>query len=148
MPGIPAIYVQSLLGTRNDVELVRQTGRARSINRSQHDVADVERRLADPRTLEAQVFERLTALIRLRQQQAAFDPYAGFDVLDLGSEVFALRRGGVRSGASILCITNLTGEGVSVDIPAAGTDIVAGESVAAGEHVVEPYAVLWIDAEQ
>ncbi len=150
MPGVPAIYVQSLLGTRNDLEGVRQTGRARSINRSRHEFGDIQRKLADPTALEAQVFQRVTGLIRLRRQQPAFDPYAACEILDLGAGVFALRRGNARAGATILCITNLTGKGVSVEIPAdaAGTDIVSGGRIAAGPHVVEPYAVRWIAAEQ
>ncbi len=150
MPGVPAIYIQSLLGTRNDVERMQQTGRARSINRSKHDYGDVKRKLASAQTLEAQVFERLTALIRLRRRKAAFDPYAPFQVMELGEKVFALRRGDKDAGASILCITNLTGEGVSVDLPAdaAGKDLVSGESYAAGQHRMAPYAVCWIAAEE
>ena len=150
MPGVPAVYIQSLLGTRNDVDRARETGRARSINRSEHVYADVKRMLADPQTLTARVFGRLTALIRLRRQQPAFDPYAAFEVPDMGTEVFALRRGEERTGASILCITNLTGKGVSVDIPAAaaGKDLVSGEAIAAGQHEMAPYAVCWIAAGQ
>ena len=142
MPGVPAIYIQSLLGTRNDLAKVKQTGRARSINRSQHDYGDIVNALSDPGCLEAKVFERLTAMIRHRRQHAAFSPYAPFEVLDLGEQVFALRRGD--AGATILSIVNLTNQEATVAIPAAGKDILTGEHMAAGTSKLEPFAVRWL----
>ena len=150
MPGVPAVYIQSLLGTRNDIEKTQRTGRARSINRSQHDYREITAKLADRGSRQSRVFDRITALLRLRRQQPSFNPYASFEVLRIGDAVFALRRGDASAGATILCITNLTGKGVSVDIPAdaAGTDLLSGRAVASGDHVIEPYAVRWILAEQ
>ena len=92
MPGVPAIYIQSLLGTRNDVARVEQTGRARTINRSRLDYADVRRSLEDIDSLSGMVFRELTRLIAMRRKQSAFNPYGEFRVLDLGHEVFAIWR--------------------------------------------------------
>ncbi len=144
MPGVPAIYIQSLLGTRNDLDLLAETGRARSINRSQHDYDDIVNVLSDPGRLEATVFDRLTAMIRHRRQHAAFNPYAPFEVLDLGEPVFALRRGDANAGATILCVVNLTGHEATVEIPAGGTDVLMGERVTAGECTLKPFAVRWL----
>lgn len=150
MPGMPAIYIQSLLGTRNDLELVKQTGRARSINRSQHEYSDIVATLSRAEGLEARVFERLTHLIRVRRQQVAFDPYAAFEILDYGNSVFAMRRGDPRSNATILCITNLMDKEVLLDIPDsdAGRELISDNYVPAGEHLISPYAVWWLDAGQ
>ena len=145
MPGVPAIYIQSLLGTRNDLAKVEQTGRARSINRSQHAYGDIAKALSDPKRLEAKVFERLTTMIRHRRQHAAFNPYAPFEVLDLGEPVFAISRGD--AGAVILCIVNLTGKQATVEIPAAGRDIITGDRVAAGHCSLDPFAARWLQSE-
>jgi len=144
MPGVPAIYIQSLLGTRNDLGLVAQTGRSRSINRSQHDYGDVVNALSDPSRLEAKVFDRLTAMIRKRRQHPAFSPYSPFDVVDLGEHVFAIRRGDPQAGATILCIVNLTDRETTVEVPAAGKDILTDGPVAAGKSKLEPFAVRWL----
>lgn len=142
MPGVPAVYIQSLLGTRNDLAKVEKTGRARSINRSQHDYGDIVNALSDPERLEARVFDRLTTMIRHRRQHSAFSPYAPFEVMDLGEQVFAIRRGG--AGATILCIVNLADRAATVEVPTAGSDILTGEQVAAGANELEPFAVRWL----
>lgn len=146
MPGMPAIYIQSLLGTRNDRELLAQTGRARSVNRSQHEYRDIVNALSDPDRLEAKVFSRLSDMIRHRRQHVAFSPYAQFEVLDFGEQVFALRRGDESTGATILCIVNLTNREAVVEISAeaAGRDILSGDRVAAGQCKLEPFAVRWL----
>ncbi len=147
MPGVPAIYIQSLLGTRNDLGLVKHTGRARSINRSQHEYADIVNALSDRGRLEAKVFERLSAMIRHRRQHAAFSPYAPFEVVNLGEQVFALRRGDPKADATILCIVNLTNREAMVEIPAAGKDILTGERMTVGACALGPFAVRWLQSE-
>ncbi len=41
MQGIPAIYIQSLLGCENDYDGVEKTGMARSINRKKWNEEDI-----------------------------------------------------------------------------------------------------------
>ena len=149
MPGVPAIYIQSLLGTRNDLEGVRQTSRARSINRSQHAYSDVKKKLADGNSFESRVFSRITKLISVRLRQAAFVPSSPFRVLDLGRQVFAIRRGRGDGDATINCIVNLTDENVSIDVTddLAGTDLLTNTRIAQGRRTLQPYAILWLSTE-
>jgi sucrose phosphorylase len=146
MPGVPAIYIQSLLGTRNDFDLVAETGRARSINRSRHDYSTIESKLADKDGLEGKIFVALTQLIRVRRKHLAFNPYAKFQVLDLGDSVFALSRGGKADGQQVCSIINLAGQGVEVRISAevAGIDLLTNKPIPAGKHTLPPYAVRWL----
>ncbi len=150
MPGVPAIYIQSLLGTRNDLQGVERSGRARSINRSRHDYSDVVTALSRTESLEARIFERLTHLIRMRRQQDAFDPYAPFEVLDHGDSIFAIRRGDPMSGATITCINNLTDKDVLLEISdvVSGQELLGGANVPAGKHLFPPYAVWWLLADK
>ncbi len=144
MPGVPAVYVQSLLGTRNDLELLAETGRARSINRSRHDYAAITAKLDDEKTLQAQVFSRLCGLIRERRQHAAFGPYKAFEVLDFGELVFAIRRD--KGPGAVCCITNLVNDETSIEISAddAGVDLLTGDRIEPGVHRLGPYAVRWL----
>ncbi|MGI9223986.1 MAG: sugar phosphorylase [Woeseiaceae bacterium] len=146
MPGVPAIYVQSLLGTRNDLAGVKRTGSARSINRSRHRYADVKKLLDDGNSLAAAIFAGLAAMTAVRRTEAAFDPYGEFEVLDLGRAVFAIKRQSARSSSCIVCIVNLTDRQVDLEIDAGlvGTDVLADEEVVAGVKTMAPYAVRWI----
>ncbi len=149
MPGVPAIYIQSLLGTRNDTELVEATGRARSINRSQHELGAIKAKLDSTDTLEAKIFGALTELIRIRREHPAFHPTAAFEVIDTGApEVFALARGERNGDPAILCLFNVSNRSATVQIPAnyAGHDLLTDSSVVPGDHRLEPYAVRWLEA--
>jgi sucrose phosphorylase len=150
MPGVPAIYIQSLLGTRNDLVRVAQTGRARSINRSQHDYATVTGKFESEENLEPQIFSGITDLISVRREHAAFDPYAPFRVLELDPRVFAIQRGDDTKGASISCVVNLTGESIAIDIETgiAGIDLLTNLPVGPGKHTLPAYAIHWLSTEQ
>lgn len=104
--GMPAIYIHSLLGSRNWYEGVAQTGRARSINREKLDLPLLEKELLDPTSLRHQVYQRYRELIRLRRVQPAFAPGASQQILDFGSAVFANRR--MAENQTILAIHNVT----------------------------------------
>lgn len=146
MPGVPAVYIHSLLATRNDVARVRQTGRARSINRSRLKYADVERSLDNAASLTSMVFTGLTRLVAARQQQPAFHPHAGFQVLDLGPEVFAIARQNTDRGGRVVAIVNLTATDTTINIdgPDSGRDVLSGKTIDAGPNELAAYAVLWI----
>ena len=47
LEGVPAIYIHSLVGTRNDYQRVENAGHNRAINRHQWDYAELEARLSD-----------------------------------------------------------------------------------------------------
>ena len=144
MPGVPAVYIQSLLGTRNDLQLMQQTGRARSINRSQHCYSDVLDRLRDENSLTAKVSGELTRLVDVRRQHVAFDPYGEFDVLELGDKVFAVRRRDRKGEETVVCLVNLTNSEQQVTTDFAGEDLLSGHRIDRGATQLEPFAVRWV----
>lgn len=139
MPGVPAVYIQSLLGSSNDLDRVRRTGRARSINRSQHELRSVAEMLDDPARVDCRILRAVTNLIRIRGREPAFAPHSSFTILDLGPSVFAVQR-----GDNLLCLINVSGKPATVTIDRAGTDIVSGEALAAGEKELAAYATVWL----
>ena len=122
---------------------MEETGRARSINRSKHDYHDVRVRLGDETSVTAMVFRELRRLIGVRRQHRAFDPYGDFEVLDLGTEVFAMRRFSVQGDEVIACIVNLTNHDVSVVTDCVGEDLLSGDRVDRAMDLA-PFAVRWI----
>lgn len=152
LAGVPGIYVHSLFGASNWHEGVRQTGRARSINRMPYTVDDLEARLADPSSREAQVMKSTLRMLEERASRAAFHPRGGQEVLDAGAGVFALRRISPGGGGEVQCMVNLTGRVQEVGIlkreGGQWKDILGGKAAPGnGEVRLRPYEVLWIERE-
>jgi len=153
LEGIPALYIHSLFGTENDYQRLEHTGRNRSINR--HIWADSELReaLDDETRHHRAVFQRITALLRLRAEQRAFHPNATQFTLHLGSEIFAFWRQSMDRRQSIFCLYNITDKRQRLnlsDINLIDTDcwrdLVSGHNYQdlGGQLVLEPYQAVWL----
>lgn len=72
--GVPAIYIQSILGSRNDYAGVERTGYNRAINREKYAAGQIDSALEDKNSLRSQVYSSLSQLIALRRAEKAFHP--------------------------------------------------------------------------
>ncbi|HVL98554.1 MAG TPA: sugar phosphorylase [Egibacteraceae bacterium] len=152
LAGVPGIYVQALLGSRNWHEGVKQTGRLRTINRRKFDRALLEAELADETSLRALVFGQFRQRIRVRTAEPAFHPTGAQRVVPTPPGVFALERSAPDGSSTVLCLHSVTGRLQTCTVAQAGgvyTDLVTGRgyrSGAGGALRVElpPYAVRWL----
>lgn len=147
LPGVPASYIHSLLGSRNWQEGFRHTGRARTINRQHLDVDEVIAALEAPTSFRARIFSSYLSLIKIRTGQSAFHPLAGFEVLSLGHELFAIKRW--EAHQTILALTNVTPRPVSVDLSAIRPhefmmDLIDGKTVRIRPLSLAPYQYVWL----
>jgi glucosylglycerate phosphorylase len=143
LAGVPAVYVHSLLGSRNDHDNVRRLGHNRAINRSKLEFGTLVADLADPKSLRARVLGRLSALLHARRAEPAFHPQAAQRVLDLGPGVFALLR--ERGERRVLAIHDVSGRGVRLSAEAVAR---AGAGRGPIEAlVVPPFGVAWVPLE-
>ncbi|TLU67142.1 alpha-amylase [Thalassotalea litorea] len=108
--GIPAIYIHSFVGTQNDIERVNLSNQNRCINRHKWDYPNLQSHLGNSFSHHAQVFDEMTALIKLRKQQKAFHPNATQFTLHLGVQLFGFWRQSLDRQQSIFCISNVTCE--------------------------------------
>ena len=148
LPGVPATYIHSLLGSRNWPAGVRQTGRARTINREKLDLMQVLAALNDPDSFRARVFFPYLEMIRLWRRQPAFHPQAAFAVLDVGPGLFAIRRWD--GDQQVAALTNVTSQPVTVDLRTIGmaapvVDLVANRPLDTGRLTLKPYQYAWLD---
>ncbi|HBW84376.1 MAG TPA: alpha-amylase [Gammaproteobacteria bacterium] len=153
LEGIPAIYIQSFLGTRNDLARVERTGYNRSINRQIWQEEDLENELKDSRSPHARIFQEVTRLLAIRKKQHAFHPNATQYTLHLGHEIFAFWRQSINRDQSIFCVSNVTDEEksicladinlISIDV---WQDLISGEYYPdIGEYLkLRPYQTVWI----
>ena len=147
MPGVPALYIHSLLGSRNDLQRVREHGHKRAINRSQLSVKALESALADPRSFRGRLFAGLSHMLRVRKSSPAFHPAGGFRILPLNGDVFAIARHSPDGALTVLALTSVSAEAMVLDTGLAGaaTDLLSGEITDLAAVSLEPYGVCWLD---
>jgi sucrose phosphorylase len=153
LEGVPAIYIHSLVGTRNDNQRVENAGHNRAINRHQWDYPELEARLANADSSESQVFSGLKQLLEIRRQQSAFHPNATQFTLHLGSQLFGFWRQSIDRQQSIFCVSNISDSVQSLNLSDINlidnenwTDLISGLSCNQRMQSIEmqPYQTLWI----
>ena len=146
MPGLPGIYFHSLFGSRNDLEGVHESGRARSINRQKLELSTLLSELDEDSSERSRIFTGITELLRARSSHEAFSPWERSQVIEVGADVFGLIRGGA-SGRQVLCLHEVTGQGTEVQGAASSgsaTDLLRGETVDASQVRLDPYQYRWL----
>lgn len=153
LEGIPAFYIHSMFGTENDHNRVTHTGRARSINRHQWQLGDLEAQLENPYNHHAKVFNELSRLIKLRRKQLAFHPNATQFTLHLGLHIFAFWRQSMDRSQSIFSVNNISSKPQKLalsDLNLISTDhwkdLISGRvfDEHSEQYELQPYQSLWL----
>lgn len=153
LEGIPAIYIHSLFGTKNDYQRLEHTGRARSINRHIWQLDSLEAALQNQQSHHRQVFDQLSILLAIRRRQRAFHPNTTQFTMHLGTKVFAFWRQSIDRRQSVFCLYNITDEDQVInlsDINLISTDhwsdLISGTSYnnPGGQLTLLPYQFVWI----
>lgn len=146
-PGVPAIYIQSILGGRNHYDGVRAAGHNRAINRQKYDLQQIEAALAGGNWLRQQIYTRLGQLIQLRRRQPAFHPDNPMTLYDSENALLVLSRHQPESGDGLLCVFNLSGRSVMTQLPVAHAlqDVVSGEKIDGTQPVkLDAWQFMWL----
>ncbi|KGP73820.1 sugar phosphorylase [Pontibacillus yanchengensis] len=142
--GVPAIYYHSLLGSYNHHEGVHASGMNRRINREKFQLEQIEKELVEDKKRH-DIFTNLKSMIAVRQQEKAFSPYAEQEVLELGPNLFGLKRQNEETGDTVYFMVNVTNQHVASPQHVTGTDLMTGKGIE--DYVtLSPYAFIWIKA--
>ncbi len=156
MVGVPAIYIHSLLGSRNWYEGVKLTSMNRSINREKLSKNDLENELKEDGGVRNRVFNRYKELIDIRKQQKAFHPNAYQKVIFANDSVFMLMRKSQDSSETLVAMINVSGslQNVSLNLTETGlkgnsfVDLLSKQTVSPDgdklDVVLKPYQVVWL----
>jgi sucrose phosphorylase len=149
MMGVPGIYVHSLFGSRNDLEGVKRTGRARSINRAPLPVAELEAELEREGGLRREVFAGIRRLLEIRAAHSAFHPDARQEVLSLHPALFAFRRTNLETGETLLALHNVSAEAAEIELPEPEVstpvrDLLSGQAAEGRYVTLAPFQVRWL----
>lgn len=144
-PGVPAIYVQSILGSRNDYDGVERLGYNRAINRQKYNLVEIENELAGGNKLRQQVYQQLSHLISVRRSQTAFHPDSTFTAQDSNEKVLVIERNSAQ-GDKILALFNLSNEIQPFEL--AGNhyhELLTNHEINGDQTIdIQPYQVLWL----
>ena len=147
LPGVPATYIHSLLGSRNWENGVRQTKMARTINREKLRTDDVISQLEDFKTFRSRIFHPYINMIKVRKKHHAFHPNAGFEILNIDPKIFTIARYG--KDQTIYALTNISSLQVSCTLKGGGVppimkDILTGDRLSVDSLRLNPYQFIWL----
>jgi len=153
LEGVPALYIHSLIGTRNDYEKLEQNNHNRDINRHQWNFESLQTALDETGSEHNLVFNRLKNIIQIRQQQKAFHPNATQFTLHMGEQLFGFWRQSDDRRQSIFCIYNVSDKVQTLllkDLNLISTDqwkdLISEKYFNDEDELLEirPYQTLWI----
>ncbi|WP_336803904.1 alpha-amylase family glycosyl hydrolase [Erwinia aphidicola] len=146
-PGAPAIYIQSILGSRNDMEGVKAAGHNRAINRQKYAVSDIEQALSETDSLRYRVWYALSQLVQVRKRQPAFHPDNPMHIADSDNSLLVMQRQARDEKESLWCVYNLSGKTVSYTLPEARwyRDVANDERVDGHQGLeLAPWSFRWL----
>ena len=146
--GIPAIYFNSIFGNSNDNSKYIISGNKRDLNRYRWNSLKLENYLKDKKSKQNKYYVNMTNLLKIRNNQKAFHPNAKRITMDLGSNVFAIRRISLDKMQIITCITNVTSNIQLLDL---NNKVMTGKNLLNEELVkknkkleLKPFQTVWI----
>ncbi|MEJ2657514.1 MAG: alpha-amylase family glycosyl hydrolase [Desulfobacterales bacterium] len=147
LPGVPAIYIHSIMGSRNWHKGVRQTQSNRAINREKLQMDDVLLQIKDPETFRSRIFYHYADMIKTRRKQSAFHPKADFEILEIDPKVFVITRRSRRQ--TLYTVTNISSKRVLVSLSGAKApiqmkDLITGEYFRTDALTLNPYQFVWL----
>lgn len=143
MQGMPAIYIHSLLGSRNDYAGMTASGIPRRINREQICLDYLKEQLEGD-TNRSRIFHEMIRRLRIRRGQKAFAPEASQKILHLHPGVLAFRRG---DAEPVYVLVNVTGKEVKLELPdIQGRNLLSedGRQEINGSILLGAYEAAWI----
>ena len=143
-PGVPAIYIQSALGSRNDYEGVERLGYNRAINRKKYIASEIDSELSNKTGIRHKIFNQLSELIAIRRSEQVFHPDSHALFETSGEHVLKIIRV-AENGERLTALFNFSqhiqtvnSEGIS------GTELITKQNISGTTLTLNPWQVMWI----
>ncbi|HHA1516337.1 TPA: sugar phosphorylase [Enterobacter bugandensis] len=143
-PGVPAVYIQSILGSRNDYEGVGRLGYNRAINRKKYTAGQVDLELNNKNSIRHKIYSRLSEFIAIRRGESAFHPDAQAFFESLNEQILKIVRV-AENGERITALFNFSNNVHTVyGDTLTGMELLSGQAVSGKELTLNPWQVMWI----
>lgn len=143
--GVPAIYIHSLFGSRNDYYGVETSGINRRINREKLEYGQLCDQL-NHEGFRSEILSKLLMVLEIRKKETAFDPKAIQEVLKLDPKVFAIRRHNLETKSEVFALINVSCEKLILELDVNGRDLISNEEITK-KLVLRPLQYRWIKSE-
>ncbi|MCP3028006.1 sugar phosphorylase [Halobacillus sp. A5] len=140
--GVPALYYHSLLGSKNDRSGFENSGMARRINREKLEFNEIKQELYENER-RSSIFNGLKEMLKIRQQEPAFSPYADQEIVDIAPSVFALKRVNENTGDEVFFAVNTSRNDLSFELPFHGYTL-HGPVGKDGSVTLGAYEFVWL----
>ncbi|MBE4916044.1 sugar phosphorylase [Enterobacter cloacae complex sp. P6RS] len=145
-PGVPAVYIQSILGSRNDYEGVERLGYNRAINRKKYTAGQVDLELNNKNSIRHKIYSRLSEFIAIRRGESAFHPDAQAFFESLDEQILKIVRV-AENGERITALFNFSNNVHTVyGDTLTGMELLSGQAVSGKKLTLNPWQVMWIKA--
>ncbi|CCJ73274.1 Putative sucrose phosphorylase [Cronobacter condimenti 1330] len=143
-PGVPAIYIQSILGSRNDDAGVKRLGYNRAINRQKYTEAEINDALKNEGGLRHATLQQLGKLITLRRQYAAFHPDSAFSARCINDSIMEIIRT-PEKGEPVTALFNVSDSVQVIPFNANGLrELLSGVTVNNDSLTLAPWQAMWL----
>lgn len=143
-PGVPAVYIQSILGSRNDYEGVERLGYNRAINRKKYTAGQVDLELNNKQSIRHKIYSRLSEFIAIRRGERAFHPDAQAMFESLDEQILKIVRV-ADNGERITALFNFSHNVHTVyEKVLSGVELLSGQAIDGTELTLIPWQVMWI----
>ncbi len=140
-PGVPALYIQSILGSRNDYAGVETAGYNRAINRQKYDLAEIESEMAIGGGLRVRVYHQLCHLLALRRELPAFHPDAEAEFSTLNEHVLQIKR----DNGKLTALFNFSERPQTIIHECKNArELINGVDINTSNLTLDPWQVMWI----
>ncbi|MEM9656937.1 MAG: sugar phosphorylase [Planctomycetota bacterium] len=153
LQGIPAVYFHSLVGSRNDLPGVAESGQNRRINRRKFSWDELHRQIDDGESLSGRIYQGYRRLLSLRRKIRAFHPNAEQKVIPARQrEMISFVRRTADAQEEIVVAVNAGAAPTTFDAAAASAghlryDLIGDESIADASCVrLLPGQAVWLAA--
>ncbi|MEO9476722.1 MAG: alpha-amylase family glycosyl hydrolase [Cyclobacteriaceae bacterium] len=141
LPGLPAIYFHSLLGSQNDLQGLERLGYPRAVNREKLYYEELENELADTGNRRYAIFSEIKRMIKVRKKLPQFDPYGSFEPIQTNDSLLAFIRPG-KTG-DLLCYFNFSDQHQSIRLEGSYINQLSGNTIS-DDVELRPYEYIWL----
>jgi glycosidase len=140
--GIPGIYIHSLVGSRNYLKGVKETGINRMINRERLSAEALFRDLSNPASLRYQVLAKFIHLLNVRKEIPAFHHSVKRNIIPSDKRLFVMERW--YQNKCMTAVVNVSNDAIDLPQYKGKTDRIYNVLF---DGRVEPYGVYFFEEE-
>lgn len=143
MPGIPGIYIHSLLGSENYYKGVEDSGINRRINREKLSFEMMESELGNTNNIRSSIFKSYKQILQIRIKNKAFNPIASATYKSYNNSVFSIERN--FENEKVICLHNFSNKQQIVhhnENPV--VDLITGKTINDDKCILAPFEFKWL----